>query len=36
MANIAHLILMGADVNAQNPNDEGWTALHYASHEGLD
>jgi ankyrin repeat protein len=19
-----------------NPNDDGWTALHYASHEGLD
>jgi len=24
------------DVNAANPNDDGWTALHYASHEGLD
>jgi len=28
--------LAGVDVNASNPNDDGWTALHYASHEGLD
>jgi len=24
----------GVDVNASNANDEGWTALHYASNEG--
>jgi ankyrin repeat protein len=22
------------DVNMANPSDDGWTALHYASHEG--
>ena len=36
LAQISHLILAGVDVNASNPNDDGWTALHYASHEGLD
>jgi ankyrin repeat protein len=24
------------DINASNIHDEGWTALHYAAHEGLD
>lgn len=27
---------MGVNVNQQNQNDDGWNALHYASHEGLD
>lgn len=31
---IQQLISSGVNVNASNPNDEGWTALHYAAHEG--
>ena len=27
---------MGVNVNAQNFSDDGWAALHYAAHEGLD
>lgn len=33
---ISQALKQGADINAQNKNDDGWTALHYASHEGLD
>ena len=29
-------MLQGIYINVANPNDEGWTALHYASHEGQD
>ena len=36
LASISHLILQGVNINAANQNDDGWTALHYASHEGLD
>jgi ankyrin repeat protein len=30
------LVLEGVDINTPNVNDDGWIALHYASHEGLD
>lgn len=35
IAMISHCVLQGADINSANPNDDGWTALIYASHEGL-
>jgi ankyrin repeat protein len=36
MALISHLVLQGVDINTANLNDEGWTALHYAAHEGYE
>jgi ankyrin repeat protein len=36
VSKVAELIASGVNVNAPNLNDDGWTALHYAAHEGLD
>jgi ankyrin repeat protein len=36
MANLSHYALIGVNVNCKNSNDDGWAAIHYASHEGLD
>eukprot|EP00347_Sterkiella_histriomuscorum_P015416 403357105 len=36
LAQLSHLVLMGVDVNCQNHSDDGWAAIHYASHEGFD
>ena len=30
---IDQLVEKGVDINAHNPHDEGWTALHYATQE---
>ena len=32
---ISHCVLQGVDINCANPTDDGWTALFYASHEGM-
>lgn len=36
LANLSHYALIGVNVNSRNLNDDGWAALHYAAHEGLD
>lgn len=33
---ISKMLDKGVHVDAANAADDGWTALHYASHEGLD
>ena len=33
---IITLFERGVNINAPNKSDDGWCALHYASHEGLD